>query len=856
MRNVRILTLLAFALAFAVSAPAETRFKILGRKMATVYFDAGRAQGLQVGDRVQVLRGQTIVGEMAIVALDEKTAACRVLSQTRPIGMGDFVVPVDARRALAAARRAEGVTASGGPEAAPSLPEAKKPLETPTAGGGPGPTAPPSAPPEPSPTPLASPTEDVRQGGSAHIPSSASAEASSDESLRQAEGEILRRALDDEAPQDDGPAARSASAAAPPPTPAAALGSDVIPSPAAGTAGEESDAKKPSSRSLVARANDEAPRDDTAVVARANDEAPRDDTAVVARANDEAPRDDAAVVARANDEALRDDAAVVARTSDEAPRDDGGLSERRFAVKYRSASNAYLEAGRAEGLDVGDRLQVVDGTTTVAELEVVYVAELSASCKVLSETRPVREGDVAVGLAKAADTREANGGNAERAVSAAVAAATPQEPTPETTTVDPPSRTAWGRLRGAASIGYYRSWDRTESALDYQQRTARLNLGLYDIAGQPLSFTLRARSRQDVRARALSLRTPMDERTDRLYELALRYEPPSDRVAFELGRIGIYRFVGIGYLDGALVRFRPRPGLQLGIFGGRLAEIQSLGFSSPGGKYGAFVRLAPSGRYVRGGYDVLLAYSRENADGDISREYLSLESSFGNGSRWSLFQRAELDLNRGWRQEVTGKGHQFSNLSFSGNLRVSGSTWAFLSYDGRRNYRYYRNRIVPEEVFDDLLHQGLRAGVNIAKPGGFGASAGFGMSLKEPDPRHPELNLANAYSVNAGVRHSNLFSSGLSAGLNGSGFTNGYADGGLLSGHVGWYLGRGHMLDVSYGYSLYHVIQTEESRNTQWLRFLGRAQLTRWLYLLGDFEYAAGDDIEGPRVFLELGVLF
>ena len=73
---------------------------------------------------------------------------------------------------------------------------------------------------------------------------------------------------------------------------------------------------------------------------------------------------------------------------------------------------------------------------------------------------------------------------------------------------------------------------------------------------------------------------------------------------------------------------------------------------------------------------------------------------------------------------------------------------------------------------------------------------------------------------------------------------------------TGWRSARGHSLDLSYGYSLYRVAQTEESRDTQWLRFLGRAQLTRWLYVLGDLEYTAGDDVHGPRVFLELGVLF
>ena len=130
-------------------------------------------------------------------------------------------------------------------------------------------------------------------------------------------------------------------------------------------------------------------------------------------------------------------------------------------------------------------------------------------------------------------------------------------------------------------------------------------------------------------------------------------------------------------------------------------------------------------------------------------------------------------------------------------------------------------------MFDDLLHQGLRAGVNLSRPGGFGATAGFGMSLKEPDPRHPELDIANAYSVNAGVRHADLFSSGFSVGLDGSGFSNGYTDGGLVMARLGRRFAGGHMLDLLYGRSVYRVKQTEEDRTTQWLRLMGRGELGR-----------------------------
>jgi hypothetical protein len=698
---------LLLALPLAPAAPAEPRIHVKGRALAAVQVDAGRAQGLKLGDRLRVVSGQATVGEIEVVALDERSASCRIVSMTRPIGVGDEVVPIP--------RVARGAPA---PKAA-----AMPPLRTDRGAGEP-------LTPHPALTPMA-----PRAAPTAPPPAS-----------------------------DPPPVVATPSAA-----PASPASTDAAPAPAL-------------------------------------------------------------------------------KTLAPAP-----ANARRFRVKYRSAASVYLDAGRADGLDVGARLLVVAGSSSVAEIEVVYAAERSASCKVVSESRPVRAGDEAVLIAAArpAEVEAATPPARARTVAAAPAFAPAEVPSANLVQAAP-----WARVRGAASLGYYRSWDQTGSGLDYQQRTARLDLGLDQIAGQPLSFTLRARSRQDVRARTLSTRTPADERTDRLYELALRYQPPSDRVGLELGRIGIYRFVGIGYLDGALARYRPSGRVQVGAFGGRVADIDGLGWNGTGSKYGAFVRLAPPGRYSTGGSDVTLAYVRENADGDVSREYLSLESFFGGGARWSLTERAELDLNRGWRQDLTGTSYQLSNISLAGNLRLAPSSWVVVSYDGRRNYRYYQNRAVPEEVFDDLLHQGLRAALSVAKPSGFGASVGFGMSLKQQDPRHPELNVANAYSFNAGVRHANLLGSGLWFGIDGSGFTNGYAEGGLLSARLGWRATAGHTLDLSYAYSLYRVSQTQQDRTTQWLRLVGRGQLTRRLYLLGDFEYDTGDDLKGPRVFLELGVLF
>ena len=526
-----------------------------------------------------------------------------------------------------------------------------------------------------------------------------------------------------------------------------------------------------------------------------------------------------------------------------------GAADATLSVKYRSASAVYLDGGKAQGLLLGDRLAVVSGSETVAELEIVYLAEHSASCRVVSEKRIVRAGDRVARHPRPGET-EATGEGAP-----VQAPAPSPSPTPTPALVDtpsaPPRPRPLARVRGGVSLGLYNVWDESPADYDFEQRTGRLDLSAWDIGGRPLTFNARFRSRQDIRARGLSsLRTPTDRRDDRLYELSLRYQPPDENVAFELGRIGASNFVGIGYLDGALAQVRVLPPLQVGGFFGRRTEMDNLDLDAPGLKYGAYLRLTPPGRYSRQDYEAILAVVRETADDDVSREYLSLETRFGSGRRFSLVQRGELDFHRGWRREVAGTAYQVSNLSIAANWRASRGSSFVLSYDGRKNYRYYLNRGVPEEVFDDLLHQGLRASFYAARRQGLSVNAGGGVRFR--NDRDP----VNAYSANLGVRHANAFGSQVSLGVDGVGFSNGYTDGVLVTAQAGRAFARGHYLDLSYGRSVYNLRDVDERRVTQWLRLTGRFQVVRAFYVVGDFEYDRGDDLKGPRVFLEAGYQF
>jgi len=517
-----------------------------------------------------------------------------------------------------------------------------------------------------------------------------------------------------------------------------------------------------------------------------------------------------------------------------------------FVVRYRSAANVYLDGGQAEGLSVGDRLAVVVGTETVGELEVLFLAEASASCRVVSEKRAVHAGDTATLLRQPLPPVEAKAAEVKEGTEPSVLPAVAQAPALTAVTPQPP----WGRVRGYASLGLYKVSDMGAGS-GFEQRTGRLDFNVYEIGGQPLSLNGRFRSRGDLRT--LSLGSRQLARRNDLYEMSLRYEPPSDNVAFEVGRLGSARFSSVGYIDGGLFRVRLGSPMQVGGFFGRRSDIEGLGPAAEGQRYGAFLRFSPRNPNSAS-YDVFLAFVRQFSRTEISREFLGIESRFGSG-RVSLFERAEIDLNRGWRRDLAGQEYQVSNLSVAANTRFSRSVSAVLSYDGLRNYRDYLTRSVPERIFDDLMHQGLRANLYLGSGYGLNATVGAGVRLEERNSLLTGV-AANSYNYNAGIRHGNLFSKDVSLGADLSTFQNSVTSGYLATAQTGKRFRQGHQIDFNYGRSLYRVKGTGQERRTEYFRLTGRGDLGRHVYLLSDLEYDQGDDLKGPRGFFELGYRF
>lgn len=503
-----------------------------------------------------------------------------------------------------------------------------------------------------------------------------------------------------------------------------------------------------------------------------------------------------------------------------------------ITVTYRSATAVYVSAGRAAGLVVGDRLVLGAPLDTVAELEVTFLAEHSASCRIVKETRPLKRGDTLVRIASGR-------------------VAPPSPPPPETaalparverTTRSASRPAAFARVTGGVSLGYSTTQDRSGFGRDASERLARYDVALRDVSGRPLEARVRGSVRKLERERLFGPSIPASESRDRLYEASLAWNPPAGPFAAMAGRLGATPFAGLGYLDGALGEFRPTASSQVGAFAGTTPDADDASFAG-GRKLGAYVRLAP--RTGPLSYDFTVAGIREDSAGEVSREWVTQEGQVRTGDLW-LRERVEIDVNRGWREERAGRATQLSEARVLAGWRRSPQTAFTVSYERRRNFWSAFTRGIPGDLFDLRVHETLRADLERTSVGGAGFSLGASYRRTEGDDRevyaaHGSARLPTSHAF-VGVEatfYQTLFTRGISG-----------------SAHATRNLRGGHRLSAAYTIENYDLLGFTGGRLGQRVRASGYGQLPRRSFLRADVEYSLGDDFEGTRAFVEAGVRF
>jgi hypothetical protein len=524
-------------------------------------------------------------------------------------------------------------------------------------------------------------------------------------------------------------------------------------------------------------------------------------------------------------------------------------------VQYLTADRVYIDGGSRYGLAAGDRLEVLRDGQKAATLEVVYAATHSASCRVVSATGELQAGDAVIWEApsepRQAAVEERSGQESRSQLpETATRLASPQaqeEAAPQAPVYsrsEPSERPLKSSFGGSLSFDWEQFTDDSGYGRDFDRTAARVSLRGRNLGGLPLQLRVRSSTRTLDRVISSDGSSTISETRDRLYELSLAYEPPEGRFAFRLGRLRLGRYAGAGTVDGLSAEARLAGKFHLGVFGGSRSDISDLGIDSDRTSYGVTTRW--SGGQPGEIKELLLAGVREEGVDDVSREYVALQTRVSSG-RWSFYQRAELDLNNGWRKELTDSSSQLSSLFVNATARISERNRFSLSYSLFERYRTEETRFIPEELFDQSQREGLRARWTIGKPSGLNVTLSAGV-------RGTDGEQDDTTSAGLGVVHNNLLRRGLSLGLNLQTFSGQYSEGTTAILRASKRLKGGHRISLTAATRMLDDLLREgETRETQWFRLGGWFELPGSLFARTELEVSSGDDLEGQRILIGLG---
>ncbi len=509
-------------------------------------------------------------------------------------------------------------------------------------------------------------------------------------------------------------------------------------------------------------------------------------------------------------------------------------------VQYLSQEAVYIDAGIEDSLSIGDQLEIRKGDSLIAQLEIIFASEHSASCKILNST-----GTIEIGATVNITSRAIV---AKPAPADSVADTTAKKLEPAPIAVAPKPKKNSTHFSGTIALQTYNWNDITSSNLDFSQPSARINITALKLWGTELSFTLRSTIRNERRTRSYSSSVPKSEWRNRVYQLSIGYSDDNGPFGFEFGRIISNKISGIGYIDGILVHRRVSKLVNMGVFVGTQPQWQYSDFQTSIQKYGFYTNYA-RGEYAKSRYEVTLAAAGEYHSNIVSREFIYLQNNLIIKGDWNIFQSAELDLNRGWRKEKSKIGTSLTNFYLSTRKRVTGWLSASLSFDSRKNYWTYEIRSMAEQLFDSNVRRGGRADISLRLPGNFQLLAGFGLRKRATES-------GSTYSYSGALNKSNILNSKLDINIQMSGFTNPLTNGYNVSTTLGRYFGRGNYLSIGYSGYVYSIQNGGPTRSNTAYQLSSMISIIRSVYFSGQYEYDTGDDTKGHRIVAELGYRF
>jgi hypothetical protein len=508
-------------------------------------------------------------------------------------------------------------------------------------------------------------------------------------------------------------------------------------------------------------------------------------------------------------------------------------------VRYLSADHVYLDSGSQKGLAVGMKVQLVRGSKVFAELEVVYAAGHSASCRVIHQDTEIKAGDSGV---FEADTI-----------------------LPETQVVSVPdslprarSRQTWKSSGPQTAIKKWDArgsmalqWDHSSDGNDRELQTDLISVPFSVRIQNPDShWKFRARgSFRHILREGFSVPTPTGEWRNRIREVSLAREDRKLAWNFAMGRISSKTTASAGPFDGLNVSRKMSDHFRLGGFAGFSPRWEDYGFSTDDRVTGLNLNFE---RYSAGGnrLGVILAGIGRYHKGEVSREYMVLTSTWSNPSGLSLLQSAELDFNRKWRKDAENVSTvELSSIALTGRYRLNRSLTFNMGFDDRQPVRTWETKSLPDSLFTDAGRRGLRAGMNVR----FSKGRSFNFNAST---RSDERSGDNSTSWNGRFYLPDFPVAGVSTNVSLRGFSGPWLSGLAPTLGLRKAIRSGLALQLDGGHYAYSGPVDGDDRSNNWMKVSASKDLSRRWSLAADYRHDWGSDMAGQRWFLEMRYRF
>jgi hypothetical protein len=370
------------------------------------------------------------------------------------------------------------------------------------------------------------------------------------------------------------------------------------------------------------------------------------------------------------------------------------------SITYVTSSSVYVDAGTADGLQIGDTIEVLREDEVIATLRVEHLSSRKASCAIVDSS-----GEPAIGDSVRFTVSAADGPAGVVTEPGAGEGSTPAA-------LGPPRSFAarqesWLRqmgIRGRIGARFLAVQDRSGVGQSFHQPAADLRVEGRNIGEGPFDLSIDVRARHTYRT--ASDGATSDDGRSRVYRLFGAWHPGPFHVS--VGRQYSPDLPTISVFDGATAALRLRR-VSFGLLSGTQPDPLDYGYSTEIREHAAFVRVgsrpdAPARWSLASG--LIGSY----VSGEINREFVYLQGNYAV-QRLAVYVSQDIDLNRGWKKEAEGSSHSFTNTYANLYVRPAASFTLFGGYDNRRNIRLYRDQESPETEFDDAYRQGYWGGI-------------------------------------------------------------------------------------------------------------------------------------------------